>query len=98
MNLYRVATLRNHVWVAARSESEARKYGFNLLDDAKLPELLAVRNYGFKFKLKLPGDVRHELVVALIGATGLSGKGPSPTLPSHDDPRPAGSKPGRPTA
>lgn len=92
MNLYRVATLRNHVWVAARTESEARKYGFNLLDDAKLPELLAVRNYGYKFKLKLPGDVRHELVVALIGAAGLPGKVPGRTLPAHDDPRTPGPK------
>lgn len=74
-NLYRVASDRDYVWIVAKTEMTARKYAFNVLDDARLPELLKCKKIEAMAndpRLKMPGVITHEKVVPLLAAIGLT--------------------------
>ena len=74
-NLYRIASDRDYVWIVAKTEMTARKYAFNVLDDARLPELLKCKKIEALAndpRLKLPGVLSHEKVVPLLEAAGLT--------------------------
>ena len=63
------------MWIAAKTEMAARRWAFNVLDDARLPELLKCKKIEALAndpRLKLPGVIPHEKVVPLLEEAGLT--------------------------